>query len=358
MATVDKLGHSGLGVFSGIVIDDFLTELLGRQGYKRYDEMWRNSPIVGGMLSALSRSVMSTVEWGWGSNLGDDDPRIEFLNRAEDNIKPSWKTHLGEAIEPTLVFGFTPFAIWLESKNGEIVWKKFLMMGQDTVYRWLFDADGEITGLVQQAIGYPIETIPIERIILYRTTVYRNNPEGRSVLRNSWTPYYFGKNMMQIEGIGVERDIAGTPKVKLPPNADTTAGSDDMNRAEQVVRNLRNDEQAGVVEPDGWEISLLSSGGARLFDTDKIITRYDSRMLMSVGAQFLLLGQNGSGSLALSRDQTDFFVMFANSIAEMIAENFTEYAVKPLLRLNGYATEGIQRTHTPAGDIDLEKFGD
>src|SRR3990167_816546 len=356
MTTVDKAGRSGLGVFSGIIIDDFLSELRGRSGYKIYDEMWRNSPIIGGMLSALSRSVIATVEWGWGSDDGDDDPRIEFLNRAEANLKPSWKQHLTETIEPTLVFGFTPFAVWLETKDGEIVWKKFLMMSQDTVSRWLFDEDGEISGLVQSTLGAPPETIPIARIILYRTMVYRGNPEGRSVLRTSRIPYHFAKNMMQVEGIGVERDIAGTPKVKLPANADTSSGSDDMNRAEQVVRNLRNDEQAGIVEPNDWEVSLLSSSGGRLFDTDKIITRYETRMLMSVGAQFMMLGQSGVGSLALSRDQTDFFVMFANGIAEMIANCITEYAALPLLKLNGYSTEGIYRTHTPAGDIDLEKF--
>jgi len=103
--------------------------------------------------------------------------------------------------------------------------------------------------------------------------------------------------MMQVEGIGVERDIAGTPKVKLPANADTSSGSDDMNRAEQVVRNLRNDEQAGIVEPNDWEVSLLSSSGGRLFDTDKIITRYDQRILALIRGQSLvqkrlqLLGQ-------------------------------------------------------------------
>ena len=163
--------------------------------------------------------------------------------------------------------------------------------------------------------------------------------------------------MMQIEGVGVERDIAGTPKVKLPASADTSDNSTDMNKAEKIGRNLRNDEQASVIEPFGWEVTLMTSGGSRLFDTDKIITRYETRMLMSAGAQFMMLGQNGVGSLALSRDQTDFFVMFANGVAEMIANCFTEYAVRPLLKLNGYDTQGITRTHTPAGDIDLEKLG-
>ncbi len=319
--------------------------------------MWRNSPILGGMVAALARSVLSTVEWGWKSELGDDDPRIEFLERAEHRMKPDWKNHVAEAIEPTLVFGYTPFATWLERVNGEILWRKLLMIGQNTVWRWYFDEDEEISGLQQLAIGFPVEDIPIERIVLYRTSVYRGNPEGRSVFRNCWIPYYFAKNMMQIEGVGVERDIAGTPKVKLPQNADTAANSADMQRAEQIARNLRNDDQAGVVEPFGWLVELLASPGSRLFDTDKIITRYESRMLMSAGAQFLMLGQNGVGSLALSRDQTDFFVMFANGVAEMVANCFTEYGVKPLLKLNGYDPEGITRTHTPAGDIDLEKLG-
>jgi hypothetical protein len=125
-----------------------------------------------------------------------------------------------------------------------------------------------------------------------------------------------------------------------------------------MVRNVRNDEQAGIVLPSGWEFQLVSTGGSRQFDTDKIVRRYESRMLMSALAQFIMLGQDGVGSLALSSDMTDFFTMSVNAVADIISETFTKYAIPRLLKLNGYDAEGVSLTHTPAGDVDTVSIAD
>jgi len=202
-------------------------------------------------------------------------------------------------------------------------------------------------------------TIPIEKLLLYRTRVEKGNPEGRSVLRTAYIPYYYWKNISQIEAIGIERDLAGLPMIKLPVNATTDSGSgSDASKANQLVRNVRNDEQAGIVLPSDWEFELVSTGGTRQFDTDTIIRRYESRMLLSGLAQFLMLGQDKVGSLALSEDQTDFFNMSVNATADIIAETFTKYAIPRLLRLNGMDAVGVVIQHSPAGDVDIMAVAD
>ena len=356
-SSTSPVGKSGLPVFSGRIFADFLVEMRGLAAYKRFDEMRRNSSTIGAALYGLDIAVRGAIEWRFESDEGEDDERLALIDRAMVNLRMSLADHISEAMTMTWA-GYAPFAIWYERVGGEILWKKFLLMGQDTIYRWYFDEDGGLEGLDQQAPPeYSIEYVPIERMILYRTKNERNNPEGYSLLRNSWIDYYFAKNIKQIEGIGIERDLAGMPKVKLPASADTSENSTDMQKAELIVRNIRNDEQSGIVEPAGWEVTLMTSGGTRLFDTDKIINRYEQRALMSMMAQVFMLGQEGVGSFALSDNQGDFLTMSVNTIADVIAETFTKFAIPRLLKLNGYEADGIRLVHTPANKVEMEKLG-
>ena len=354
---LNEIGVTGLAEFSGQIQEDFLRELRGKEGYKRYREMLLNSPIVGVMMLAIEQAVRG-VSWEFSSK-EENDPRIDLLDESLESMSHSWNDHIVEVLT-MLPYGYSIFEIVYKRDGARVLWRKFAIRGQDTIYRWLLEDNGGILGFEQQAPPtYKPMPIPIEKLVLYRTRLERNNPEGRSMLRTAWIPYYYAKHIQQIEAIGLERDLAGLPVITLPPGADvadTTAS--DLGVAKKTVRNIRNDEQAGIVMPDGWGLELLSTGGTRQFDTDIIIKRYESRMLMSALAQFLMLGQDGVGSMALSKDQTDFFTMSVNSVADIIAETFTKYAVPRLLKLNGLDDKGIKLEHTLAGDIDVNLLSD
>src|SRR5882672_3813721 len=60
--TFGEYGQSGLRQFSGWVRDEFLPNLLGRNGMRTYREMADNSAAVGALLWAI-RSTMRKVEW-------------------------------------------------------------------------------------------------------------------------------------------------------------------------------------------------------------------------------------------------------------------------------------------------------
>lgn len=391
----NKLGESGLNIFSGQVLEDFLREFHGKQGYRRYNEMRLNSPIIGALLLAIENAVRG-VKFQWTSDLVKEaeatqrqkdseeaskigaegtkppkpakytadevaaiDPRLELIEASVAAMSHSLNDHISEALT-FLPFGFAPFAVWYQrGEDNRVLWKKFLLLGQDSVFRWELSEEGGLVGMWQQAIpSYKTEFIPIERMLLYRARVEKNNPEGRSILRQAWIPYYYAKNIAQIEAIGVERDLAGLPVMTPPASADLSAGGEDLATASKIVRNIRRDEQDGVVVPAGWTLQLLSTGGSRQFDTDKIIQRYETRILQSALAQFLMLGQDGVGSLALSKDQTDFFTMSVNAVADIICEVLTKFAAPRLLALNGMDATGVQCEHSPAGDVDLMTLAD
>ncbi len=354
-----EIGVTGLVTTGGMIRYEFLRELTGREGAKRYREMAWNSPIVGAMLAAIEYAIRR-IDWNFESDDGADDERLTLLNDARDALTTSWNDHISEALS-MLTYGWSLFEIvYQRDEGGRILWRKFAIRGQDTLDKWEFSPEGGLSAFVQRAAPtYTPTTIPMEKCLLYRTRVERNNPEGRSLLRNAWTPYYFLKNIQSIEAIGIERDLCGMPVITLPSGADTadTAGSD-FGIAKSLVRNIRNDEQAGVVLPGpDWKLELLSTGGSRQFDTDAIIRRYEARILMTALAQFLLLGQDNVGSLALSRDQTDFFNMSVEAIADQIAEVITKYAIPRLCKLNGVDPAGLRLGHSPAGDPDISGMG-
>ncbi len=179
--------------------------------------------------------------------------------------------------------------------------------------------------------GAGLVTIPIEKALLFRTTTAKASPEGRSLLRNAVRPWWFKRRIEEFEAIGIERDLAGLPVAYVPPdylssNA-TQAEKQVLAAIQQIVTSIKRNEQEGVVFPamfdaDGhrvMDLQLLSSGGSRQFDTDRIITRYDQRIAMTVLSDFLLLGHDRVGSFALGSSKIDLWTSAVESIARSIA---------------------------------------
>jgi hypothetical protein len=207
--------------------------------------------------------------------------------------------------------------------------------------------------------------------LLFRTTSKLNNPQGRSVLRNAFVPWYYKRRIQEVEAIGVERDLAGLPVALVPPQLLSNGATADERAAldaiKQIVRNIKRDEQEGVVfpmayDPDtkqpAYELKLLSSGGGRQFDTDAIIARYDQRMAMTVLADFLLLGHEKVGTQALSVSKIELFTRSLNAYLSEISEVFNQHAIPRLLRLNGISEElSPVLTFTTPKTIDLGQLG-
>ncbi len=351
----NEIGATGLTEFSGRIQADFLREMRGIEMFKRVEEMRLNSPVIGSLLLAIRNPILA-MTWQPASEI-ENDPRLEILEAAIENMSYSWNDHVAEALL-FLPFGYYPFEIVYERINGLMLWRKFSPRGQDTITRWKFSDEGGIDGFYQRVRYTEEKFIPIEKTILYRINVERNNPEGRSLLRTAWTSYYYAKYIAQSEAIGIERGMDGFPVITLPEGASTDEddSNSDAAKAAEVVRNIRNDEQAGVVLPFGWSLELFAPGAQSRLDADKVIRRYESRMLMSALAQFLNLGQEGVGSLALSKDQTDFFALSLNAAADVISNTVTKYAIPRLMKLNGYDAEGLSITHTPATQEDIAQI--
>ena len=384
-----EIGSSGLQQNGGMIRDDFLRQMQGKQGYANLREMADNDPVVGALLSAIElqiRSVEWTVDAADPNNQAAKDA-AEFVSSCLTDMSMSWPDTLS-TITTYLVYGFSIHELVYKRRGGytndaktrskfndnRIGWRKLPIRSQDTIQRWDLDDTGGIKGAYQMDPYAPkkgLVYLPMEKCLLFRTTVKSNNPQGRSILRNAFVPWYYKRRIQEIEAIGVERDLAGIPVALVPPQLLSDNATSDESAAlaeiKKIVRNIKRDEQEGIVFPLAYDpetkalaydLKLLSTGGSRQFDTDTIIARYDQRIAMTVLADFILLGHEKVGTQALSVSKIEIFMKSLHAYLTGIAEVFNSHAIPRLIRLNGISEElSPQLNFVPPKNTDLGALG-
>lgn len=385
---IRELGRSGLQHFGGTIEEEMLRQLRGERRNKAFREMRDNDAVVGAIFYVIEMLVRQ-VSWYVTPHSQDEEDvrRAEFLEGAMDDMSHSWNDLIAEALS-MLQFGWSYHELVYKKRGGPLQkrpemrsryddglygWRKIPGRAQETLSRWDLDETGGVRGMYQTPPpDYTERFIPIEKALLFRTTTVKGSPEGRSILRNAWRSYYFKKRMEEIEAIGIERDLAGLPVIYAPAEImapDATPEQKALLEAlKDIVRNVRRDEQEGVILPSDLaergvgrtiDLKLLSTGGSRQFNTNEIITRYDQRIAMTVLADFILLGHEKVGSFALSSSKTSLFAVALGTYLDIIAYVFNQFAIPRLFALNGWPLDRLP--YVEHGDIetpDLKELGD
>lgn len=373
-----EIGGSGLNLQTGQTLaEEYLRELTGQQGVRTFLEM-SNSPVVGAILFVIEQMITG-VDWEIKPFSDDpqDGPPKEFVQQCLDDMSASFADTLSEVCT-MFTFGWAYHEIVYKQRLGmnppagkpisryddrKIGWKKIPLRGQNTLSGWDLDDNEGIRGMIQE-LTYPTSqkaTVPIEKSLLFRTRVERNNPEGKSLLRNAYRPWWYAKRIEEIESIGTERDLAGLPMLKPPEGLDLWNPNDPnmiraLTAAQNLVQRIRRGEKEGVILPFGWELELLASPSRRQFDTNVIITRHETRVAQSCLADFIFLGQGKTGSWALSSDKTDIFILSLSSYLRRIKEVFNRHAIPRLLKLNSMDVSRCpQLDH---GDIETQNLSE
>lgn len=350
-----EVGRAGLKVFGGLVDEEFVRELRGDKGRRTYREMSENDPIVAACLMTTRqflRQIPVDVE-------GEDERSAELVRTALGDMSRTWSDVLTEILT-MLVYGWSALEIVYKRRGGDaedpsrrskysdglIGWRKLAPRAQESLRGWVYDDEESVRGLEQlPAPSYRLVTIPIEKLLLFRTETIRDNPEGRSLLRGAYQPWFFARRIKVIEGVGIERDLAGLPVVRIPSSVIARGGAV-YEAYKDLGRNLRRDEQESVVLPSDrdasgnllYELELLSTGGARQFDTNEIVRRYQVEVATALLADFVLLGHNQVGSYALANSKNNVFTIALAGWMDSILEVFNRFAIPRLLVLNGMST--------------------
>jgi len=335
-------GDSGLRAYGGFIQDEFLRKLQGSAARRVFNEMANNDPTVAAILEVVT-SLICSVDWSMVA--ADESAEAQSGKQfAEEVLFKDMNTPLSDVMAEActaFTFGWATLEITYKLRAGPNVDKRLnsrfddgklgiramQLRGQTALQRWEI-LDGEVVGFWHQPTlrGGSAVYIPLEKCAHFRTLSVKDNPEGKSVLRRCYRPWFFKSKIEDLEGVGVERDLAGLPIARIPSKYMDNPANDPADRAigqswQRLVTQVRRDQQEGLVIPsDTWksadgsptsapmfDFSLLSTSGGRQHNTTQIIDRYDRKIATAMLADFIFLGQGSTGSFALSSDKTSLF---------------------------------------------------
>jgi hypothetical protein len=364
-----ELGNTGLQQSSGIIREEFLQSLQWPKQNLIFREMSSNDSVISGILFAMEMLIRK-VNWSVKDN-GDKDGAV-FLQTAMDDMEKSWADTINDILS-FLTYGYSVHEVVYKKrlyKDGRWGWRRLPIRSQDTIYRWVFEGESvqevgstvvvsgrpfdktstDLKGVVQWDTQAGTQTyIPRDRFLLFRNNTKKDNPESVSILRGAYRPWFFKKNIEEIEAIGIERSLAGLPMATIPVNFMDANATDEekhvYNTVKGIVTDVRANRQGGLVWPSAFDdkgnklfdLKLLTcEGGSKVLDTNVVIQRYNANIAQSVLADFILLGQNSVGSFALSTNKIKLFHAAISSWLDSIASVFNKEAIPALWELNGW----------------------
>lgn len=392
-APLAELGGTGLRHQNGYIDENVTRDLRWPNCIKIYEEMEQDA-LISGALYAVKQFIKS-ADWRIEEYDGPNKPanaaeHAQFVRTCLDDLAKPWSETLDEILS-YLPYGFSVHEIVYKKRlglnqtnkrfkskynDGLYGWRKFPIRSQDTITDFKMDEHGELEEIRQQDFWNRTDTwIPENRFLLFRTTSYKDNPRGLSILRSAYRSWYFRKNIEVQEAIGIERDLSGIPIIRVPseildPDADEnskkvrkmyeTMGAQ-LKRNDQSYILLASDIYGGDETGTGehiYDVELLSSSGSRQVNTGPVIERYDRRIMQSMLTDFLLLGGQSVGSYSLASSKVDAFKTAIVSYLDNIAQQMNSKAIPLLFEVNGWdATRTPKMVHDGVDTVDLSGLG-
>ncbi|MCP4163282.1 MAG: hypothetical protein GY760_24740 [Deltaproteobacteria bacterium] len=392
-----EIGYPSVHMSNGMVLDDFLYELRGREGIRTYQQMSENEATISTMLFVIEMMIRSTT-WQLTPAEEDNTEAEKYKEIVEEilfnDMDSTWDDVLSKSLT-CLPYGWAYLEILWKKRvpisidedgevteslynDGYIGLEDIKLRSQTTLYKWeLSENKKRVTGMWQESTieGESRQVlIPMDKAIHVRVINKNDSPEGRSLLRGAYETWFYLKNVRYQENIAIERELNGLPVMTLPQeliinaNAGNTDAVEALNSYEKLVRDVKFNEQGGAMIPsdtfldvDGnpttikkYEFELMTSQGTRNIDTDKTITRYQKDILRTIALQFLYME---SGSRARSENESDFFLTSINGWNEALADTYNKQLIPKITKINGFNQDMMPKiTATDIKPVDVDQL--
>jgi len=399
---LSELGGTGLRNSHGNIDEEVLRDLQWPNCINVYKQM-ESDALISGALYAIKQFIKS-AEWKVEEYNGPDKPadakeQAEFLRTCLDDMEKSWSDVLEDVLS-FLTYGFSVHEIVYKKRlgmqppgrkqyrsrynDGKIGWAKIPIRSQDSIDEFKTSPRGDLLAVHQKDYWNKIDVwIPADRFLLFRTSSYKDNPYGRSVLNGAYRAYYFRRNLEIMESIGVERNLSGIPVIRVPSDILSIDADDNAQKLRAMYETmgsmLKKNDQSYVMLPSDiygngdaatgnyiYDISLLRSDGTNLAAISPLIHRWDHRIMQSMLTDFILTGTESVGSYAMASSKVDAFKVSISSYLDTVANQFNEKAIPVLMKYNGWDAEkaptlkhhGVEKMSLePLADI-LKKAGE
>lgn len=336
-------GATGTQIFGGIVQQqDYNADLQAPQCYDIYDKMRLSDGQVKAGLSVVKLPILrANWEIEAASDSAEDKMIAEIAESDLESMSLSFISFLRQALLE-LDYGCMPFEkCWYIGDDGLVHLRKFAPRLPRTIMRWNTDEHGGFAGVQQGAIlasGYKPIDIPAEKLILFVNEQEGSNFRGVSMLRAAYKHWFYKDGHYRIDAIANEKRGVGVDIGTIKPGATNKAAIKDQ--LERSLMTLHAHDKQYIVEDEENYQYRLETGGARGGQNAIMATieHHDLRILRSILAEFLNMGSASTGSLAMHKDKSAFFLMALEALADGIAQTLTTHYLKQWVDYNWRVT--------------------
>ena len=345
--TMCEIGDSGTSIYDGIIEEEYNSDLQGNDGITIYEKMRKSDATVKASLLVCTLPIRAA---NWYIEPADEDKQnkdvAEFVeNNLFDGMSITWDDFLRQALL-MLPFGVMLFEKVFKIEDGKILYKKFAPRLPKGVQTW--ETIDKKDGITWNKIDGKDVSIPIEKLLIFVNEKEGDNWWGNSVLRASYKHWHFKDTFYKLEAVAFERQGLGIPYANMPKGA---GDAEDL-VAEKVLRNMRVNEKAYALIPDGYEMGFFDMKGSTTKSPKEAIMHHNREIVLAVLAQFLELGATASGSRALSEDHSSLFYLSLEAISKHICDILNNYAIPQLVDLNFTVKEYPKLKFSKIGSVD------
>lgn len=370
-------GVPGIQHFGGFLVEEEKnSKLTGIERYKTYSQILTNVSIV----AAGTRYFLNLVtKPEWHVEPADDslaaEEKAEQVQRIMDNLATPWR----RVIRRAAMYRFYGYSVqeWTAKfmDDGTIGLEDIAPRPQRTIERWEIRKNGTIAGVYQRAPNTGQEIfIPREKIVYLVDDSLNDSPEGLGLFRHLVEPATRLQRYEHLESVGFETDLRGVPIGRGPfallMQMEEEGKIDKAQRKaleeplRKFIQNHIRGKTTGIVMDSSvyesqdesgkpstnkhWDVDLLKSGITSQEAIASAIQRITTECARIIGVEGLLLGGQGKGSLALSRDKSHNFYLIVDSTLSELVDTFQKDIINSLWMLNGWPDELKPKLKTDA----------
>lgn len=337
-----RLSHSG-PIYNryGPADDARDRRLSGTNRYKTYRRLINEVAIIGAAYRFKSLLV-TQAEWSFEGAMKQEAERL---------IR-ELKTNFNTVVDRMLGYHFYGLSVqeWVAAPGRGIV---DIVPVPLTTLKTIKDGV-----FVQYGANFQEVPIPFDKCLYLVDEDEDGSPWGRGVLRQVDKRAFKLEELERLEGVNFLTSLQGIPIGRLPLGlmaeddmSDEQIEEEERAFAELMRNRLRRPDQLFVLDsaqqsvPDPslgtsggrriatgvyqYDLQLLTGPAGPLKENDRAITRLKTEIAQVLGTQQLLLGSDGTGSYALSADQTEIAQLELDSLLNTMAEAIYKQVIQP-----------------------------
>jgi hypothetical protein len=278
----------------------------------------------------------------------DDPVDVEISEFIWENLTGGMSAPFLNSLEDILSMYEDGFSV-LEKVYEERVWsparkggntrsytmlKKLAARPASSISQFVYDDNGGPETLVHNAIKADKSVdeveLPIDKVLIFTFNRKGGDLTGKSLLRTAYSHWYYKTHLYKVDAIQKERHAIGIPRGKLLPGFVAT----DKAILRNLLRNLRTNEEAFVVETPNVEVSFIKPEGS-MVDVLSSANHHNTMILLNVLGQFIGLGTfTEGGGRATAGTGADMFMKSLRFVANQICDEINMYLVPELVVWN------------------------